>query len=123
MPLPVPTKPHPGLVVVGTLVVVSAATLGWILSQPSEATVEGIVTRTTSSGPLAVSSFDLRTTDGSLLTFDVGHLDIKSGSFNAAHLVSHQTALTPIIVRYTSTDGRLVADRLTDAPSMPSSAP
>ena len=100
-----------GLVVVAVVVAVVVVT-----TRPSaESTAEGIVTEVTPSGTLAVASFQLRTDDGTTLTFVLGDLDLSPPGFNGPHLYVHRATLQPIVVRYRVVGADLVADRLVDA--------
>lgn len=71
----------------------------------------------TSSKPLTVDSFVLRTADGRQMTFTIGTLQVDAGSFDPPHLRVHQLTAEPIVVEYHDVDGRHVATRLSDGPS------
>jgi hypothetical protein len=102
-----------GLVVV---VVVAVAVVFVASRPPAGSTAEGIVTQVTSSGTLAVASFQLRTDDGATLTFTLGDLDLSPPGFNGPHLYVHRATLQPIIVTYRTDGSTLLAVRLVDAP-------
>jgi hypothetical protein len=87
-----------------------------LADRPSESTAEGIVVQVTSSGTLAVASFQLRTEDGRTLTFTLGDLDLSPPGFNGPHLFVHRATLQPIVVRYRTDGSAFVAVRLVDAP-------
>ena len=63
-----------------------------------------------------VTSFFLRTTDGQILSFDIGVLDTDGGAFPASHLAVHAATLGPIAVAYRVEGGRNVVYRMVDAP-------
>jgi hypothetical protein len=101
----------------GLVVVVVAVAVVFVASRPPAGpTAEGIVTQVTSSGTLAVASFQLRTDDGTTLTFTLGDLDLSPPGFNGPHLYVHRATLQPIIVTYRTDGTSLVAVRLVDAP-------
>ncbi len=113
------------LLIAATLVAAALAIGGaaiLLTDRPSDSTAEGIVTQVTSSGTLAVSSFQLRTDDGRTLTFTLGDLDLSPPGFNGPHLYVHRATLQPIIVSYHAAGSGLIADRMVDAP-VPSVSP
>jgi len=109
-----------GLVVVAVAVVVAVTVV--TTQSAAESTAEGIVTEVTPSGTLAVASFQLRTDDGTTLTFVLGDLDLSPPGFNGPHLYVHRATLQPIVVRYRAVGGDLVVDRMVDA-IVPSPSP
>jgi hypothetical protein len=76
----------------------------------------GIVVAVESTSPTQVSAFTLRTDAGESLRFEIGAVDLREG-FDPNHLREHQALVTPVLVDYTSADGRRVAVRLRDAPT------
>lgn len=96
--------------------------IGFVLTQPPSSAT-GIVVAIRHDGPLSVSSFDLRTIDGQILTFDVGPLDLGSQGFDAAHLTVHLATSQPVKVSYRHEGDRMVATRLSDAPGANVPAP
>jgi hypothetical protein len=89
---------------------------------PAPLQVEGFVTNVRTRAPLGVNSFDLLAGDGRQLTFQVGNLDL-SGGFDAAHLVTHQITLQPVIVTYHQDGSTLIATKLADGPPQPTLPP
>ena len=101
-----------GLVVLGAIVL--AATL--LVPRPAPLQLEGIVVSVQAKPPLAVASFQIRTTDGRVVSFQVGDLQYQAGSFNAAHLVIHEATAQPVIVTYHDEGDDHVATKLVDGP-------
>jgi hypothetical protein len=79
-------------------------------------TVTGVVVHVDSQSLTDVRSFDLRTADGTILTFRIGQLDMSPPGFNPQHLAVHQATAEPVTVTYEERDGQLVALRLVDGP-------
>ena len=75
--------------------------------------VAGLVVEVDSPSLGRVDSFDLRTVDGEILTFDTNQLEFRS-EFPAAHLGEHMRMAEPVRVTYRVEDGRLVVVRLAD---------
>ncbi len=63
-----------------------------------------------------VHSFTLRSTDGQVLTFEIGQLETDGAAFPAAHLAEHAVTLAPISVAYREEGSAHVVYRLVDAP-------
>jgi hypothetical protein len=63
-----------------------------------------------------VTSFRLRTTDGQIVSFDVGVLETDGAAFPASHLAVHAATLGPIAVAYRVEGDRNVVYRMVDAP-------
>ena len=63
-----------------------------------------------------VTSFRLRTTDGQIVSFDLGALETDGAAFPASHLAVHAATLGPIAVAYRVEGGRNVVYRMVDAP-------
>jgi hypothetical protein len=82
---------------------------------PKRSMVSGVVVRVNAASLTDVRSFDLRTADGRVLTFDIGPLDMTPPAFNPQHLSVHAATAEPVAVTYEDRDGRHVAVRLTDA--------
>ena len=83
-------------------------------------TVEGVVISVDGDSPASVNGFTLRTTDGTLLSFDIdGAIDFGHGGFPGAHLREHQALGEPVRVTYRTeggaADARLIVVRLEDA--------
>ena len=63
-----------------------------------------------------VSSFTLRTSDGTVIPFSIGTLETDGAAFPASHVAVHAATLEPITVDYREDGGRNVVFRLVDAP-------
>ncbi len=85
----------------------------------SASLAQGVVVATHVDGASRVGSFTLREGDGTVLTLDIGTLQVDAGSFDAPHLTVHQVTAAPVIVEYHVEDGRNVVFRLSDAPRDP----
>jgi hypothetical protein len=108
------------------LVVVIAVTGGAALilggggGQPSgppenALTSDGVVVGVDARSLDDVRSFDLRTSGGTVVTFDLA--DLANGvAFPPGHLSEHMATATPILVWYRVEDGRNQALWLEDAP-------
>jgi hypothetical protein len=69
-----------------------------------------------------VTAVTVRSSDGQVLTFDVGRLDLNNG-LPAAHLREHLASGAPIVAEYIVDAGRNVLLRYNDAPvASPSSS-
>jgi hypothetical protein len=86
------------------------------VSEETPRPVVGIVVAVEGTSPAQVDRFTLRTSEGRVLVFEVGQLDLSGGAFPAAHLRDHQASAEPVVVEYRVEGGRPVATRLTDAP-------
>ncbi len=60
--------------------------------------VTGIVISADGPDPANVDRFSLRTSDGQVLNFTVGRLDLNNGGLPAAHLREHLVSGEPITV-------------------------
>ena len=76
--------------------------------------VEGVVTHVESTALNAVSSFDLRLADGTVLRFAVGPLD-NGDAFPPGHLTEHQAFAEKVRVFFRADGRALIATRLEDA--------
>lgn len=76
--------------------------------------VEGIVTIVDTEGLDKVTSFTIRTTDGSSWGFEIREL-LNASEFPPAHLVEHKASATPVRVEFHLDGSVLVADRIEDA--------
>ncbi len=85
--------------------------------QPTLYTETGIVTDVTSTSLVDVDGFQLRTSDGRLLTFDTKDLPYRDDGFPVQHLREHQAMAQPVMVTYRVTDGRNDVVKLQDAPT------
>jgi hypothetical protein len=87
-------------------------------------TVSGIVIAANGPDSATVNTFTLRTSDGQVINFTVGTLDVSNG-LPAPHLREHLVNGEPITVTYHLENGALVATRYVDAaPSeVPSATP
>jgi hypothetical protein len=83
-------------------------------------TVTGIVVKVEAASAVEVRGFTLRTSDGQLLAFTVGRLDLSGDAFPAEHLREHMATAAPVKVTYTQQGGSLVASRLEDGEATPS---
>lgn len=99
------------LVAAAAIVVLVAQSLG--MGRPLMAT--GIVIDVQSDSAVDVTSFTLRTEDGQLQHYLVGHLDTASPAFPAVHLRAHLISLIPIAVTYEMDGDQRVALRMVDA--------
>jgi hypothetical protein len=117
----IPTAPGPSrrrlawLVLAVAAIVIVGAVVALAL-QPRRSTVTGVVVRVDAVSLTDVRSFELRTGDGQVLTFEIGTLDMTPPGFNPQHLSVHAATAEPVAVTYEDRDGRHVAVRLTDAP-------
>jgi hypothetical protein len=92
---------------------------------PSERSLTGIVVTVDGNGPASVNAVTVRSSEGQVLTFDVGRLDLNNG-LPAAHLREHLASGAPIVVEYVVEGDRNVLLRYNDAPTAspsPSSSP
>jgi len=76
----------------------------------------GVVTNVTSTSLVDIESFQLRTSDGRMLTFSTKGLAYGEG-FPPQHLREHQALGQPVVVTYRVTDGRNDVVKLQDAPA------
>jgi len=83
-------------------------------------TVDGVVVGVDAKALTDVRSFDLRTTDGTVMTFGLAKLE-NGIQFPPGHLAEHQATATPIRVWYRDDAGSLHALFLEDAPVAPPS--
>ncbi len=99
------------------LALVAALAIALALSGCGSAgkTAAGVVIALDATGG-QVSSFTLRTTDGSVMVFSIGTLETDGAAFPASHLAVHAATLGPIAVAYREEGGRNVAFRMVDAP-------
>lgn len=81
---------------------------------PLASPVEGVVTKVDSSGLNEVSSFDLRTADGTTYTFKIGDLE-NPVEFPPGHLREHMATSSAVRVFFEVIGDRLFAIRLEDA--------
>ncbi len=103
-----------GLIVVA-LVAPLVVAGSWACSGPSERrTVEGLVVEVVGSSPAHVERFTLRSSDGQLLSFTVGTVELDEPAFPPAHLREHQAVAELVEVTYQQDGDRLVAVRLED---------
>ena len=78
-------------------------------------TITGIVISTDGPNVADVQRFSLRTSDGQVINFTVGTLDLSNGGLPAPHLREHMVGSTPTTVWYHVENGQNVATRYTDA--------
>lgn len=84
----------------------------------SPAIVDGVVTAVEGTSPTELTTFTLRTSDGRLVHFSVGQLDLSDDAFPAGHLREHLATAVPVRVTYVIGGGATpVAIRLEDAPT------
>ena len=76
----------------------------------------GVVTSVDSAGLGKVNGFDLRLSDGTIVTLKVGVLENPT-QFSPSHLAAHQATSVPIRAFYRLVGGIPVVYRLEDAPS------
>ena len=104
---------RPGLAAVSLLVAMLVATG----CEPTLYTETGIVTNVTSASLVEVDGFQLRTSDGRIVTFDTKDLPYRDDGFPVQHLREHQAMAQPVMVTYRVTDGRNDVVKLQDAPT------
>lgn len=80
--------------------------------------VVGIVVAVDGEGLGQVRGFTLRTDTGNVIAFEVGAVALNDGAFPRDHLREHMAAASPVLVAFRTEDGRRVAVRLEDAPSV-----
>jgi hypothetical protein len=97
-------------------VVVVAIAVPVVLLETRKETMTGVVVRVDTVSLTDVRSFDLRTSDGRVFTFQIGQLDLTPPGFNAQHLTVHAATSQPVVVTYEKRDDELVAVRLVDGP-------
>ena len=83
-------------------------------------TITGIVISADGPNAADVQRFSLRTSDGQVINFTVGTLDVSNG-LPAPHLREHMVNGEPITVTYHLENGASIATRYVDA--TPSEAP
>ncbi len=95
----------------------AALILGGRGDEPPSGTtaVVGVVVEVTATSLTAVCCFKLRTSDGTILAFDLSGLE-NGVAFPPGHLAEHQATASPVRVWYRGSPGSLVAIRLEDAP-------
>lgn len=81
---------------------------------PATSPITGVVVHVESTGLNQVTSFDLRTTDGEVYTFELSRLEPDS-QFPPGHLTEHQAGAEPIRVHFTVDGQTIFAARLEDA--------
>jgi hypothetical protein len=105
-----------GVAVVGVAIMALAAAVAVGVYLPGRTqTTTGVVVRVNADSLTQVRSFELRTANGDVVTFQVGNLDLAPPGFNAQHLSVHAATAEPVAVTYEDRGGRHVATRLTDA--------
>jgi hypothetical protein len=107
------------LAVIGAIVLAAAV----LAPKTPSLQLEGIVVSVHAKPPLAVASFEIRTIEGQVVSFQVGDLQYVAGSFNAAHLVVHEATAQPVIVTYHDEGDDHVATKLVDGPLPPGITP
>jgi hypothetical protein len=75
----------------------------------------GVVIAADGPNAAEVDRFTLRTSEGEVLEFTLGRLDLSNGGLPAAHLREHLVNGEPIKVLYVATGSGLVALQYTDA--------
>lgn len=91
-----------------------SATPGASVSGLPTSPVQGIVTVVDTEGLDQVTSFTIRTIDGSSWQFEIRTLE-NAAEFPPAHLVEHKASATPVRVDFHLEGSILVADRIEDA--------
>lgn len=109
------TLPRARIALIALVALAALVFTGWYaIAGHERSTVEGIVIRVDTSSLTDVRGFDLRTADGTVLSFEVGQLDLAPPAFNAQHLVVHQATAEPVAVTFEEQNGKRVAVRLVD---------
>ena len=106
------------LVVVIGLTAAAAILLGQARTPappPGTVAIDGIIVAVDSAGLTDVKGFDLRSADGTTLTFSLERLE-NGATFPPGHLVEHQASASPVRVWYVTDGGVDYAIRLEDAP-------
>jgi len=91
-----------------------SATPGTSIPGVPESPVEGIVTVVDTEGLDKVTSFTIRTAEGSSWAFEIRTLE-NGSEFPPVHLVEHKASATPVRVEFHLDGTILVADRIEDA--------
>ena len=81
---------------------------------PGTVAVEGLIVSVESAGLTDVRGFDLRTADGTTLTFSLERLE-NGATFPPGHLVEHQASASPVRVWYVTDGAMRYAIQLEDA--------
>lgn len=106
--------------VIGLLVLVAASGVAaYLLSaEPggpvATESVSGVIVGVESEGLDQVRGFDLRTQDGTTVTFVLGDLE-NGATFPPGHLVEHQATGQPVRVSFVTDGAAKVAIRIDDA--------
>jgi hypothetical protein len=77
--------------------------------------VTGVVISADGPNVAQVDRFSIRTSEGQVLEFTVGTLELANGGLPAPHLREHLVSGEPITVDYRDENGEKVAIRYTDA--------
>jgi hypothetical protein len=77
--------------------------------------VSGVVISADGPNSAQVDTFTIRTSEGEVLQFTVGTLELTNGGLPAPHLREHLVSGEPITVDYRDENGEKVAIRYTDA--------
>ena len=104
-------RARPGLAIVAVLAI--AVALSGCAAASTSAT--GVVIALDTTGG-QVSSFTLRTSNGTVIPFSIGTLETDGDAFPASHIAVHAATLGPITVDYREAGGRNVVYRMVDAP-------
>lgn len=89
------------------------ATPGASTAEIPTSPVQGIVIVVDTEGLDKVTSFTIRTTEGSSWEFEIRTLE-NASEFPPAHLVEHKASATPVRVEFHLDGSVLVADRIED---------
>jgi hypothetical protein len=81
---------------------------------PPTSPVEGVVTKVESTGLNEVASFDLRTANGTIYTFEIGDLE-NPVDFPPGHLREHMATSSLVRVFFDVDGDRFLVTRLEDA--------
>ncbi len=100
---------------IAVAIVAIGAIAAVVLVAPKTERASGIVVAVDSASLTAVTSFTLRTGDGTLLEFGLKDLE-NPVAFPPGHLFEHVATGAPVIVTYRREDGVRQAVRLEDAP-------
>lgn len=76
----------------------------------------GVVVEVDTRSLTDVSTFTIRTQEGTSMTFAVGALELDAGGFPASHLAQHMLTAQPIAIAFRDDTPYPVAYRLVDAP-------
>jgi hypothetical protein len=102
------------VIVVGSVTFLLGGPSGSADGPPGTTPIEGVIVGVDQDGVLSISSFELRTADGSIRTFRLDALE-NGAEFPPGHLVEHSVTAEPVRVWYREGPEVDQAIRLEDA--------